>query len=455
TKRENFFKELNVRNLRSNVIGNKITNIYGKGIQLHRAIEKPTNRVSSKNKKEVKPLRRIEGVGKHDEERRIIQQRDTAAHKVARNAVTEEENECHKEAERFRCRSRQYQRRLSYYEGFDPSIIPGGRHYFSRYTGDTQEHEQVCSLCNAWKFSNETDGSCCRNGLVSVPAARWSPVELRRLYRNPGFKQLIQAYNNVSAFTSVGSSRFRPLNVDESITRSRSGVYNFGCKGVSAAKPEASILGHKVIRPPTFTGGPRYMYQRFLDAMAIVRETGAPNLFITMTCNPNGPEIKETPRRGEQASDRPGLVARVFMQNLRALNQDLDEGVLGIVAAKVYVVEYQNRGLPHAHILLILRPEDKSESAEDVDRLISAELPDKEKHPELYETVISNMLHGPCGQQNPNCPCMKNGKCSKQKFPKVFGDETVMAENKYPTYMRRPRREELLSIRERCGLMPR
>ncbi|OWY94101.1 Helitron helicase, partial [Phytophthora megakarya] len=54
-----------------------------------------------------------------------------------------------------------------------------------------------------------------------------SPVELRRLYRNPGFKQFIQAYNNVSAFTSAGSSRFRPLNVDESIIRSRSGVYNF------------------------------------------------------------------------------------------------------------------------------------------------------------------------------------------------------------------------------------
>ncbi|OWZ04998.1 Helitron helicase [Phytophthora megakarya] len=132
------------------------------------------------------------------------------------------------------------------------------------------------------------------------------------------------------------------------------------------------------------------------------------------------------------------------MQKLKTLNQDLDEGVLGVVAAKVHVVEYQKRGLPHVHILLILRSEDKPVSAEDVDRLVSAELPDKEKHPELYETVISNMLHGPCGQQNPNCPCMKNGKCSK-KFPKVFADETVMADDKYPTYMRRPRPEGTLN----------
>ncbi|POM73385.1 Helitron helicase-like protein [Phytophthora palmivora] len=202
--------------------------------------------------------------------------------------------------------------------------------------------------------------------------------------------------------------------------------------GVDSAEPEAENIGRKVIIPPTFTGGPRYMYQRFLDAMAIVRETGAPNLFITMTCNPNCPEIKQNLRPGEKASDRPDVVARVFMQKLKTLNKDLDEGLLGIVAARVHVVEYQKRGLPHAHILLIMRPEDKPVTAEDVDRLTSAELPDKETHPELYETVISNMLHGSCGQQSPNCPCMKNGKCSK-KFPKQFAEETIMVEDKYPT----------------------
>ncbi|OWZ19451.1 Helitron helicase [Phytophthora megakarya] len=38
---------------------------------------------------------------------------------------------------------------------------------------------------------------------------------------------------------------------------------------------------------------------------------------------------------------------------------------------------------------------------------------------------------------------MKNGKCSK-KFSKAFADETVMAEDKYPAYMRRPRLEGTL-----------
>lgn len=204
--------------------------------------------------------------------------------------------------------------------------------------------------------------------------------------------------------------------------------------------PEAGNLGRRVIIPPKFTGGPRYMYQRFSDAMVIVRETGAPNLFITMTCNPSWPKIKENLKSGQKAPDRPELVARVFVQKLKPLDKDLDEGILGIQAARVQVVDYQKRGLPHAHILVILRPEDRPTCAEEVDRSVSAGLPNKETHAELYETVMSSMLHGPCGREHPNFPCMKNGKCSK-KFPKSLSEETVVAPDKYPAYRRRRRPE--------------
>ncbi|POM62511.1 Helitron helicase-like protein [Phytophthora palmivora] len=133
--------------------------------------------------------------------------------------------------------------------------------------------------------------------------------------------------------------------------------------GVDSTKPEAENIGRKVIIHPTITGGSPYMYQRFLDAMAIVRETGAPNQFITMTCNPNWPEIKENLR-----PERRNLTDRTLLRKLKTLNKDLDQGLLGIVVARV-LVEYQKSGLPHAHILLIMRPEDKPVTAEDVDRL--------------------------------------------------------------------------------------
>ena len=52
---------------------------------------------------------------------------------------------------------------------------------------------------------------------------------------------------------------------------------------------------------------------------------------------------------------------------------------MGRVAAYTHVIEFQKRGLPHAHILLIFEHESKPKSATYVDRLVSAELPTVEE----------------------------------------------------------------------------
>ncbi|XP_028791347.1 uncharacterized protein LOC114747221 [Neltuma alba] len=62
-------------------------------------------------------------------------------------------------------------------------------------------------------------------------------------------------------------------------------------------------------------------------------------------------------------------------------------------------------------------PCDKPKTAEDVDRIISAEIPDKDTDPVLYELVTNFMIHGPCGSSNQKSPCMKDGKCSKYVVP--------------------------------------
>ena len=50
-----------------------------------------------------------------------------------------------------------------------------------------------------------------------------------------------------------------------------------------------------------------------------------------MTCNPKWQEITENLEPGEEASDRPDLVARVFSIKLDALRTDLiKNGYLGI-----------------------------------------------------------------------------------------------------------------------------
>ena len=57
--------------------------------------------------------------------------------------------------------------------------------------------------------------------------------------------------------------------------------------------------------------------------MAMVAKYGRPDAFITMTASLNWPEVKANLRPGEQAHNRPDLIARVFRQKLKALLHDL------------------------------------------------------------------------------------------------------------------------------------
>lgn len=102
----------------------------------------------------------------------------------------------------------------------------------------------------------------------------------------------------------------------------------------------------------------------------------------------------------------------------------------------MYTVEFQKRGLPHAHILLWLNAENKLTSTDQIDQLISAELPDPNLYPRLFNVVSTFMVHGPCGRANNHSPCMKEGFCTKF-FPKKFQTSTSIDEDGYPTYRRR------------------
>nr|XP_047142924.1 uncharacterized protein LOC124817156 [Hydra vulgaris] len=134
------------------------------------------------------------------------------------------------------------------------------------------------------------------------------------------------------------------------------------------------------------------------------------------------------------ANDRPDLVTRVFKLKLNNLLNDIfKHGVLGKVVTHVQVIEFQKRGLPHAHILLHLANDDKLETSQDIDNLICAEIPDPIVNCELYDIIKTCMIHGPCGILNPNSPCMKDGVCSK-KYPKDFNANTVAVHNGYPRY---------------------
>lgn len=90
----------------------------------------------------------------------------------------------------------------------------------------------------------------------------------------------------------------------------------------------------------------------------------------------------------QSVTDRPDLVARVFRLKLKALlDRIYNHEIFGVVIGHIHVIEFQKRGLPHAHILLILDRESQLRSPDQYDTVVCAELPDKIANPELYATV--------------------------------------------------------------------
>jgi hypothetical protein len=238
----------------------------------------------------------------------------------------------------------------------------------------------------------------------------------------------------VDAYAQIENNRLQYHRLNQQNLRAE--LYD-GLQDAVLDGTDLTDIGQRVILPSSFVGSPRYMTQLYQDAMAIVGATSNPDLFITFTANPQWSEVMEAILPTQTAQDRPDIIARVFKLKLNALCSDLfDKHVLGRVRARMHVVEFQKRGLPHAHILIILHPEDKPKTVEDIDSIVSAEIPNPVDQPHLYSIVTKCMLHGPCGSMKPNASCMKNGKCSKH-YPRPFATTTTIDDNSYPVYKRR------------------
>ena len=179
------------------------------------------------------------------------------------------------------------------------------------------------------------------------------------------------------------------------------------------------------------------MHGIFQDSMAIARYFKKIDLFITMTANPHWVEIQRELLPGQDPSDRPDLIARIFRLKKEAILCDITKnGIFGRPVAKIYTIEFQKRGLPHMHLLIFLEEEYKLYSVAAVDSCIRAYWPDPDAEPQLFEIVKQVMVHGPCSGTNPNAPCNdEKNRCTK-KYPRPFQDGTTMDEEGYPIYHR-------------------
>jgi hypothetical protein len=106
--------------------------------------------------------------------------------------------------------------------------------------------------------------------------------------------------------------------------------------------------------PSSFMGSRKWASEQTADSLALARTYGPPSFFITMTCNPEWPEIKSRLHPGQQASDLPVVVARVFKIRLQHLLH-LIRTKMGEVTYLTSSIEFQKRGLPHCHIVVQVR----------------------------------------------------------------------------------------------------
>ncbi|XP_039951420.1 uncharacterized protein LOC120768715 [Bactrocera tryoni] len=235
----------------------------------------------------------------------------------------------------------------------------------------------------------------------------------------------------VDMYVKIESERLRYLRYNQQKLRTEEYIH---LRDAVANNADTAEIGNSVILPSSYVGSPRHMQEYIQDAMTFVREYGRPCLFITFTCNPKWKEITSLLLPGQNAMHRHDITARVFKQKLKSLiNFTTKLHVFGFTRCWMYSVEWQKRGLPHAFILIWLVDKIR---AENVDSLISAEIPDPSTDQLLFDIVTASMIHGPCRNLNRSSPCMVDGKCTK-RFPKDFTNDTVTHVDGYPIYRRR------------------
>ena len=136
------------------------------------------------------------------------------------------------------------------------------------------------------------------------------------------------------------------------------------------------------------------MFKCYQDAMAIVRKYGKPDIFITFTANPEWNEIKTELPEKMDAYMCPDIVSRVFNLKLKELAHDIEyKQLFGKNMAKIQVIEFQKRGLPHSHMLNFLSADTKFRTTNEYDNFICAEIPVPVQHPRLHSI---NRLDNDC-----------------------------------------------------------
>ena len=181
----------------------------------------------------------------------------------------------------------------------------------------------------------------------------------------------------------------------------------------------------KLYLPSSFVNSPRESAKLIDEGMAVVAARGPPTFFITITCNPDWPEIRDALAPGTGPCDDPYVTNRVFKARLRKVITFI-KNKFGPLDYIMYVIEFQKRGLPHAHMTLRC-----STPPVDIDSVICAMRP---RTPGELQRLVDRFMTHSCSTTR-GCLDEIGGKC-KKFFPKQLTPQTLITENGFPAYKR-------------------
>lgn len=195
--------------------------------------------------------------------------------------------------------------------------------------------------------------------------------------------------------------------------------------------------------PSSFMGSKRWATEQIADSLTIAADLGSPTFFITITCNSDWPEIKVRLRPGQDFSDIPSDVIRVFKQKLTLLEQSLKTMFphAGRVQYLIHSIEFQKRGLPHAHILC--KFERECTSANDIDCIVSAEMPTDPDDKELIQKLMLHHHPSADSQRSVYCQRVRDGqRICRFGYPQPLQDKTTIDAEGRVHYRRRKAGDE-------------
>jgi len=122
---------------------------------------------------------------------------------------------------------------------------------------------------------------------------------------------------------------------------------------INSEHPQISLQAESysnrgIVLPASFLSSRAWAASEVADALALCRSKGKPSFFITITTNPNWPKMKVRHASGQTASDIAVVDCYVFKARLEMAIRTMRKN-LGKIVYLIRVIEFQKRGLPHAH----------------------------------------------------------------------------------------------------------